>query len=189
MNRIIILILSVFFSGLFLVGAVVREPAANRSAIHKKATPRSHVPENIFSNNVKELTSSGGIKFWFMRDDSAPLVHIKIAFKNSGACYQERAKAGVPIFYSNAVFCGSVKYSKTQFAEKCSNLSLTIHSTADFDNIYFHLTIPKIVLNEAASIFNALIASPRFENDKVKIIQDEVVSYLQNYAIDSENIA
>jgi zinc protease len=179
----------ILFFNLLYANAVAKTPLIPP---HETALPKEYIHGDkldVYPTKVKELTSGRGIKFWFMKDNSAPLVHVKIAFKNSGAAHQEKTKAGIPIFYSNAVFCGSGKYSKTQFAEECSNLSLIIRCKADFDRMYFSLTIPKIVLDKSVAIFNALITLPNFENDKVKIIQNEIVSYLQNYAMDSSGIA
>jgi zinc protease len=138
---------------------------------------------------VEELVSSSGLKFWHKKDDSAPLVHVRIAFKNIGAAHQEKVKVGVPVFYSNAVFCGSGKYSKTQFAKKCSDLSIRISCNAGFDNLRFSLTAPKIVLSEAVDLFNTLITSPNFEEDKIKIIQNGIGYSLQNYAAEPTSVA
>jgi zinc protease len=124
-----------------------------------------------------------------MNDDGAPLIHIKIAFKNAGSSYQEKTKTGVPVFYSDAVFCGSGKYSKTQFSEACSNISAKIYCNADMDNIYFSLTAPKITLNDAISLFNTAITSPNFEEDKVKIIQNGLGYSAYNYSLDPVGVA
>jgi zinc protease len=51
------------------------------------------------------------------------------------------------------------------------------------------LTVPKIVLNEGIDLFNLLITSPNFEEDKIKVIQNDIAYYLQNYAADPVNIA
>jgi zinc protease len=141
------------------------------------------------SPKVKELVSPRGIKFWFMNDGSAPLIHIKIAFKNAGASHQEKGKTGIPIFFSNVVFCGSGEYSKTQFAEECSNLSIAISSKADLDYLYFSLTAPKIVLGKAVALLNVSLTSPNFEEDKVKLIQNGIGGSMQNYAANPTDLA
>ena len=81
-------------------------------------------------DEAKEMISPGGIKFWYLWNGDTSLVHVNIAFKNSGAAYQTKDKAGVSEFFSNAIFCGAGKYSKTQFAEECANLAikLSVHA-------------------------------------------------------------
>ncbi|MDR2107205.1 MAG: insulinase family protein [Holosporaceae bacterium] len=124
--------------------------------------------------DIKELRSNCGVNFWFMRDGSAPLVHVRIVFKKAGASCLEKTKAGLPVFYSEAVFCGCGKYSQIQFEKECANLSAKISCNADFDNFYFSLTVPKIVLKEAIVLMNSLLSSPNFEEDKVKIVRNNL---------------
>ncbi|MDR2724374.1 MAG: insulinase family protein [Holosporaceae bacterium] len=143
---------------------------------------------NEKSARVEEITSPEGIEFWYLYENT-PLVQIFIAFRNAGAAYQEKSKAGVPVFFSRTVFCGSGKYSSTQFKEECSNLAVKISASAGADNLYYTFTSPKIVLDEAIFLLNMAITSPNFEEDKVKIIQNSIGSSLQNYAASPSEIA
>jgi zinc protease len=140
---------------------------------HKRKLP-------IYS--IKQLYSLSGTKFWFMSDDSAPLVHVRIVFKNSGASHQEKSNVGVPKFYSHAVFCGSGKYNYVEFKKKCSDISLKLSCQAGMDVIIFSMTTPKIVMDEAAELFNMALNSPIFEKDKVKEIQEGIGYSMQSYA-------
>ncbi|GHU17582.1 hypothetical protein FACS189472_04690 [Alphaproteobacteria bacterium] len=133
------------------------------------------------SSKVKELRSNLGIRFLFMNDDSAPLVHVRVAFKYSGSAYMERAKCGLPDFYSEAVFCGCDKYTKVQFKKKLKDIMALGSCYANGDSIVFSITFPKIVLQEAASLTNAALNKPTFEKNEVKRIQDSIVGSLQSY--------
>ncbi len=123
---------------------------------------------------VKELVSSYGIKFWYHRDDSAPLINVALAFKNSGAAHMESIKRSVPKLYAYTVFCGSGKYSKEEFQEKLQNISVGLRCSANFDNIVFFYKYPKIVSNEAIDLFLLALTSPKFE----KKIVEENKSYI-----------
>jgi zinc protease len=133
-------------------------------------------------SKVKDLKSNLGIRFLFMRDASAPLVHVYISFKYSGAAYQEKAKSGVPSFYEVAVSCGSGKYSWIQFIQELKNRMISMSCRGSVDNFSFAMTTPKIVLEEAAALFNAYLNEPTFEKDEVKRIQRHLATSLQNYA-------
>ncbi|MDR1375240.1 MAG: insulinase family protein [Holosporaceae bacterium] len=135
------------------------------------------------TSSLKQLFSSSGIKFWFMQDNSASLVHLRIVFKNSGASHQEKHKAGLPKFYSHAVFCGSGKYNTVEFKRKCSDISLKLSCQAGLDTVIFSMTAPKIVMTEAAELLNVALSSPIFDRDKVKEIQDGIGYSIQNYAL------
>jgi zinc protease len=144
---------------------------------------------NAKATELKELVSRSGVKFLFIKDSSSSLVHMKIVFKNSGAAYQEENKEGIPSFYSMTVFCGAGEYSSAQFSDACSDLATRISCDADADNLYFSFTVPTMVLKEAAALFNTVIKSPNFEEDKVKLIQNSIVSHIQNYAANPKEIA
>lgn len=135
----------------------------------------------ISTAEVKELVSSYGIKFWYHRDDSAPLINIAIAFKNSGAAHMEQAKKSVPYLYSRTVLCGSGKYSKEEFQEKLQNISIKLNCNDDFDNIEFFCKYPKIVADEAVSLLLLALNSPKFEKKEVEENKFYISYWLGNY--------
>jgi zinc protease len=157
------------------------------SAADEENSPKPSLKSKLL--NVKQLVSNSGVKFWFMNDGSAPLVHIKIAFKNSGSSYQEKSKTGVPKFYSHTVFCGSGNLSEVEFKKRCSDISIVMSCQAGIDNVVFSMTTPKIVLKDAVTLFNMALVAPMFEKDKVKKIQNGIAYSMQNYAIDPIEIA
>ncbi|GHU13060.1 hypothetical protein FACS189449_07890 [Alphaproteobacteria bacterium] len=156
--------------------------ATNSHLVAKDDSAEKVQEKSYDGSNVKDTSSNLGIRFLFMNDDSAPLVHVRIAFKYSGSAYQKKVKRGLPQFYAGAVFCGCGEYSKIQFDKKLTNIMAAGNCSSNNDFIVFSLTFPKIVLQEAASLFNALINKPTFEKNEVKLVQDGIVGGLQNYA-------
>ncbi len=140
-------------------------------------------------STVKSIVSKNGIRIFHMRDSSASLVHIKIVFKKSGTAYQEKSKFGVPEFYSSAVFCGSGQYTQSGLEQKLSNISTSVSCASNCNNLVFSITVPTIVLDEAIPLLDAVISKPIFEKHKVKAIQNEIVSMLQNYAANPDAAA
>ena len=132
---------------------------------------------------VKELKSKRGIRFFYMKDSSTPLIHIKIAFKNSGSAYQEKSGVGVPAFYSRAVFQGCGKYSSVELEKEISDIASAISCNCNVDRLEFSLTTPTIVSEKAITLLNTILRDPKFEEDRVKNIQDSIVGFLQNQAV------
>jgi zinc protease len=130
---------------------------------------------------VKELVSSYGIKFWYHRDDSAPLINISLAFKNCGAAHMESEKKAIPTLYEDTVLCGSGKYSKEEFREKLQNISVGLRCSADFDNVVFFYKYPKIVSNEAIDLFLLALTSPKFEKKEVEENKSYISYWLGTY--------
>jgi zinc protease len=117
-----------------------------------------------------------------MRDDGAPLVHVRIAFRNAGAAHQDKSKVGVPIFYSSAVNCGCGKYLASQFNQAAENIATSISCEATQDFIYFSMMAPKMVLPEAVNLLKIYIGEPIFEKDKVYMERDSIIAAIRNYA-------
>lgn len=140
-------------------------------------------PKEPKTTKVKELVSSCGIKFWYHRDDSAPLVNIAIAFKNSGAAHMKSNKRSVPYLYANTVLSGSGKYSKEEFQEKLRNISVKLYCDYDFDNVVFFYKYPKIVSDEAINLLLLALNSPKFEKKEVEEKKFRISYFLENYQV------
>ena len=137
--------------------------------------------KEVTTTRVKELTSSYGIKFWYHRDDSAPLINIALAFKNCGAAHMEKTKRSVPTLYSNIDHCGNEKYSKEEFEERLDNISVSFYCRADFDNVMFFCKYPKMVSNEAVDLFLLALTSPKFEKKEVEKWKNSQSYFLKTY--------
>lgn len=134
-----------------------------------KATINS---ENSVKEKPIELTSQKGMKFWFLRDKSSKLVHVKIAFLNCGTAYLQKSKCGTAALYSEAVFCGAGRYSKQDFEKQCHDNSILISCYSNLDNLQFSLTTSEIVLQDAANLLNLLLVSPKFDEKEVLKVQN-----------------
>lgn len=152
---------------------------------YTKVSERSSasVDSVILKTTVKELRSRRGIRFFFMEDKSAPLVRLKIAFKNSGTAHQEKAKNGVPIFFAETVFQGVGKYSPAEFDKILTDLVSSIKCSADEDILTFSMSTPAIALEKTTELLNLALREPQFEEDKVKTIQESIIAELQNYVV------
>lgn len=130
---------------------------------------------------VKELKSRQGVRIFYMCDKSTKIVNVRVGFLNSGSAYQKPFKAGVPLFFARAVFAGTLSYKKLIFEEGMNRISAKISAISNFDNIYFSLTVPKMVLDEALGLFSSLICEPSFDEKEVKIMHTNLYSEMQNY--------
>lgn len=138
-------------------------------------------PKEVNTTRVKELASSYGIKFWYHRDDSAPLINIALAFKNCGAAHMEKPKKSVPILYSNIDHCGNEKYSKEEFEERLQDISLVFRCGANRDDVMLFCKYPKIVSNEAIDLFLLALTSPKFEKKEVEKWKNSQSYHLKTY--------
>ncbi|MDR1361882.1 MAG: insulinase family protein [Holosporaceae bacterium] len=133
------------------------------------------------SYGVKTMKSKSGVNFLFRQDPDTQLVHIRIAFKYSGAAYQEKGKAGLANFFSSAIFCGCGEYSSVQLEREIENLSAILGCTASCDAITFAMTVPRLVLKKAVLLLNTILTKPAFEKDRLRLVQNSILAQLQNY--------
>ena len=132
---------------------------------------------------VKELTCSYGIKFWYSRDNSDPLINIAVAFKNCGSAHMEKTKTSVPNLFVSAIFCGCGSYSKEKFQEKTEDISAIFHGHSDSDNVLFFFKYPKIVSAEAVSLIQTFFSSPKFPKAEIEKIKNAISYRLENYQV------
>lgn len=132
---------------------------------------------------ARELKSYRGISFFYAKDSSSRLVHIRILFDCSGPAHQEKSKAGVPAFYSSTVTEGCGPYSSVEFQKEVNAAMAYLSCNYDMDRIWFSVTTPTLTLERTVKLLNAALSDPRFEEDKIKTYQDAKVAALQNYSI------
>ncbi len=132
---------------------------------------------------VKELTCSYGIKFWYSRDNSDPLINIAVAFKNCGSAHMEKTKTSVPNLFVSAIFCGCGSYSKEKFQEKTEDISAIFHGHSDSDNVLFFFKYPKIVSAETVSLIQTFFSSPKFPKAEIEKIKNAISYRLENYQV------
>ncbi|MBO4405321.1 MAG: insulinase family protein [Alphaproteobacteria bacterium] len=135
----------------------------------------------ISSAEVKELTSSYGVKFWYHQDDSTPLINIAVAFRNCGAAHMSPTKRSVPYLYTSTALCGSGKYSKEEFQEKLQNISVKLYCGDNFDDVMFFCKYPKVVSDEAINLLLLALNSPKFEKKEVEENKFYISYRLRNY--------
>ena len=133
------------------------------------------------SAKVKELTSSYGVKFWYLRDSAAPLINVAVAFRNCGSAHMEKTKSSVPNLLVNTIFCGCGNYSKEEFHEKKRNISAKFYGYSDSDNILFFFKYPKIVSAEAVDLIRTMFRSPEFPKAEIEKNKNSSSYLLENY--------
>lgn len=137
----------------------------------------------ISAAEVKELTCSYGIKFWYSRDNSDPLINIAVAFKNCGSAHMDKTKTSVPNLFIGATFCGCGSYSKEEFQEKTEDISAIFYGHSDSDNVLFFFKYPKIVSAEAASLIQTFFSSPKLPKEEIEKMKSAVSYRLENYQV------
>ena len=132
---------------------------------------------------VKELTSSHDVKFWYLRDDAAPLINVALAFRNCGSAHMDKTKTSVPNLFVNTIFCGCGNYSKEEFQEQMENISARFYVNDDPDNVSFFFKYPKIVSTEAVSLIKTTLSSPEFPKTEIEKNKNSFSYVLENYQV------
>ncbi|MCR4623583.1 MAG: insulinase family protein [Alphaproteobacteria bacterium] len=137
----------------------------------------------ISEAEVKELTCSYGIKFWYSRDNSDPLINIVVTFKNCGSAHMDKTKTSVPNLFVVTIFCGCGSYSKEEFQEKTEDISAIFYGHSNFDNVLFFFEYPKIVSAEATNLIQTFFSSPKFPKAEIEKMKNAISYRLENYQV------
>ena len=97
-------------------------------------------PSKLWSLEVLDLKTKDGISFWFIEDNSVPIISMSISFKG-GSYFDKKGKEGTSSFVAALLDEGSEDMNAMEFQEKVKSLGmkLNISTSKDEFNITFFI--------------------------------------------------
>lgn len=115
--------------------------------------------------------TTNGHKFWYMPNKDVQVIFVNVLFRNIGAAHQPVDKASLPALYATSVICGAGQCpDMDSLMEKESCLSMSLHTKATLDDVYFLFKVPSIDnqdKNEAIKLFLDVLSDPKFDEKGV----------------------
>lgn len=117
-----------------------------------------------------------GIKFYFMREDSNPLVAVSFIFEKAGTAYDLSSEQGLAALTAATLKDGAGKFSAEELRDEMAVKGIKIGFSAGKDNFRGWMTAPKGNLPLAAEWLKLILIQPRFEgkhlaNAKAQILK------------------
>ncbi|MDH5410297.1 MAG: insulinase family protein [Alphaproteobacteria bacterium] len=146
------------------------------------------VPRAASAVTVERVESPGGIVAWLVRDSMVPLVSIEFSFRG-GAALDPAGKTGMAELTSSLLDEGAGDMDSQTFQRKLSDLAVSISFGAGMDTFRGSLKSLNHTRDEAADLLALALTKPRFDEDAVERIRQQVLAALTRQSTDPNKIA
>lgn len=147
------------------------------------ATTPSHAAAKI-----QRLVSPGGIEAWFVQDATVPLIAMEYAF-GGGATQDPDGKPGVGNMVAGLLDEGSGDLDSKTFHERLERRAIELSFSSTRDTFRGSLRMLKDNKDEAFSLLQLALTSPRFDAPDVERIRAQVLSSLRRESTNPTSLA
>ncbi len=130
------------------------------------------------ATHVDEL-SSGGVKAWVIKDNSLPIIAVKIAFKGAGYAHDPAGKQGIANFVSGTLNEGAGEYDSQTFQRMLDENAIQIGYDADKDDFYITLKTVTGNLDLALKLLKSSIFEPLFNSEDIERVRSQIASNIK----------
>lgn len=146
------------------------------------------VPRPAAAVTVERVESHGGIVAWLIQDNMVPLVSIEFSFRG-GAALDPSGKAGLANMTASLLDEGAGELDSQEFQQKLSDLAVSLSFDAGMDTFRGSLKTLNRTRDEAADLLALALTEPRFDEDAVERIRQQIQTALTRQSTDPNEIA
>lgn len=137
---------------------------------------------------VEKVLSPGGIEAWLVRDSMVPLVSIEFSFRG-GAALDPDGKAGLADMTTSLLDEGAGDLDSQAFQQKVVDLAMSLSFSAGADTIRGSFKTLNRNRDEAVGLLRLALTAPRFDEDAVERIRQQITAGLARRSTDPDEIA
>jgi zinc protease len=137
---------------------------------------------------IQEVTSPGGIKAWLVEDRNIPFAALEIRFKG-GTSLEAPDKRGAVNLMTATLEEGAGAMDSLGFAQARDALAASFSFDAGTDSVGVSAKFLTENRDQAIDLLRAALVSPRFDQDAVDRVREQVLSNLRSNAKDPGKIA
>lgn len=137
---------------------------------------------------IQEVTSPGGIKAWLVEDHNIPFTALEIQFKG-GSSLEAPDKRGVINLMTATLEEGAGEMDSKAFAEAREALAAGITFDSGADSVGVSAKFLTENRDHAVELMRAALVTPRFDQDAVDRVREQVLSNLRANEKDPGTIA
>jgi len=127
--------------------------------------------------NIQQIQSPGGIKAWLVEEHSVPLISLKYAF-DGGNSQDPDGKAGVANFITAMMDEGAGDLKSEQYQERMEDLAMRMSYDDTKDSLYGSFETLSANRDKAAELLKLSVQQPRFDQDAVERIRQQLIANL-----------
>jgi zinc protease len=137
---------------------------------------------------IKEITSPGGITAWLVEDHNIPFMALEIQFRG-GTSLEASDKRGVVNLMAATLEEGAGETDSRAFAEARDALAASFRFDAGTDSVGVSAQFLTENRDQAIELLREALVNPRFDQDAVDRVREQVLSNLRSNEKDPGTIA
>ena len=137
---------------------------------------------------IKEVTSPGGITAWLVEDHNIPFTALEIQFRG-GTSLDAPEKRGAVNLMTALIEEGAGDMDSRAFAEARDSLAAEFNFDAGTDSVGVSVRFLTENRDQAAGLLREALVNPRFDQDAVDRVREQVLSILRSDEKDPDSIA
>lgn len=126
-----------------------------------------------------EQISSGGVKAWVIKDNTLPIVAVKIAFKGAGYAHDPEGKQGLANFVSGTLNEGAGEYDSQTYQRLLDENGIDLGFDADRDDFYITLKTVSGNLDLALKLLKSAFFEPLFNSDDIERVRSQIATNIR----------
>ena len=137
---------------------------------------------------IQRVISPGGIEAWLVEDHAIPVISLSLAF-TGGASQDPVLKPGVANMVSGLLDEGASYLDSKAFQSRLDDLSIELSYDASRDTFTGSLRTLEENLDQAAHLLRLSLRWPRFDQEPVERIRDQILASIRRDERDPSRIA
>lgn len=137
---------------------------------------------------IQTIKSPGGIEAWLVEEHSVPMMAMRFAF-DGGSSQDPDGKDGLANFLSAMLDEGAGDLTSREFQERMEDLSMRMRFEDAKDGFYGRFETLTANRDEAAKLLKLALTKPRFDQDAVDRIRQQLIASLVYAARDPNKVA
>ncbi len=137
---------------------------------------------------IQKITSPGGIEAWLVEEHSVPMMAMRFGF-DGGSSQDPEGKEGLANFLTAMLDEGAGDLTSREFQERMEDLSMRMSYEEAKDAFYGSFETLTANRDEAAKLLKLALNKPRFDEDAVERIRQQLLASLVYAARDPSKVA
>ncbi|WP_187428244.1 hypothetical protein ROLI_003930 [Roseobacter fucihabitans] len=138
--------------------------------------------------DIKEVTSEAGLTAWLVEDHSIPFVALEIRFRG-GASLDAPGKRGAINLMTGLLEEGAAQMDARGFARATEDLATSFGFDVSDDSVAVSARFLTENTEASVALLRAALLEPRFDEDAIERVREQVLSGIRSDAKDPNDIA
>src|SRR6185312_15248732 len=137
---------------------------------------------------IQTIKSPGGIEAWLVEEHAVPMMAMRFAFEG-GSSQDPAGKEGLANFVTAMLDEGAGDLASREFQERMEDLSMRMNYEEAKDAFYGNFETLTENRDESAKLLKLALSKPRFDQDAVERIRQQLLASLVYAARDPDKVA